>query len=108
MTYPNGLAEAIERFLEGVRAKTGASDIERISIETEAGPRYIRVIRTIRSRASHEITSRSAYCFIDKSNGDVLKAAGWKAPAKGARSNIFAADHGLSGVTEYGAVYHYR
>jgi hypothetical protein len=49
---------------------------------------------------------RGAYCFIDKTTGDVLKAASWKAPAKGVRSNIFAADFGASGVTKYGAVYH--
>jgi hypothetical protein len=32
---------------------------------------------------------KSVYCFIDRSNGDILKAAGWKAPAKGARGSIF-------------------
>ena len=32
---------------------------------------------------------RSVYCFIDMSNGDILKADGWAKPAKGARGNIF-------------------
>lgn len=32
---------------------------------------------------------RSAWGFIDMSNGDVLMSAGWKAPAKHARGNIF-------------------
>lgn len=31
---------------------------------------------------------RSVYCFIDLSNGDILKSAGWKAPAKGKRGSI--------------------
>ena len=31
---------------------------------------------------------RSVYCFIDKSNGDIYKAASWKAPAKGVRGSI--------------------
>ncbi len=26
--------------------------------------------------------SRSVYCFVDLENGDVLKSASWKAPAK--------------------------
>jgi hypothetical protein len=47
----------------------------------------------------------SVYCFVDNSNGDVLKAASWKKPAPHARSNIFAPDFGLSGVNEYGANY---
>lgn len=32
---------------------------------------------------------RSVYCFIDQSNGDIYKAASWKAPAKGVRGSIF-------------------
>lgn len=31
----------------------------------------------------------SVYCFIDKATGDILKAAGWKAPAKGVRGSIW-------------------
>lgn len=57
------------------------------------GKKYVRIVR-----------KGSAYCFIDKTNGDILKAASWKAPAKGARGNIYAADP-LAGVTPYGAVY---
>lgn len=34
----------------------------------------------------------SVYCFIALNNGDILKAAGWNAPAKGARGNIFNDD----------------
>jgi len=48
---------------------------------------------------------RSSFCFIDMTNGDVLKAETWRKPAKHARSNIFADDLGLSGVNQYGAVY---
>ena len=28
------------------------------------------------------------YCFVDLTNGDILKAAGWSKPAKHARGNI--------------------
>lgn len=44
------------------------------------------------------------YCFVARENGDILKAANWKAPAKHARGNIYDADP-LAGVGEYGAVY---
>ena len=33
-------------------------------------------------------SGRSVHCFIDNATGDVYKAAGWKAPAKGIRGNI--------------------
>lgn len=34
------------------------------------------------------LTHRSVHCFVDNLTGDVFKAAGWKAPAKGARYNL--------------------
>ena len=58
------------------------------------GDKYIRVV-TIdrrRDRETGEIIDGpggSVYCFISRENGDLLKAAGWKGPAKGARGNIF-------------------
>lgn len=46
------------------------------------------------------------HTFIDLSNGDILKAATYKAPApNGVRGNIFAADFGASVVNEHGANY---
>ena len=51
------------------------------------------------------ICDGSAYAFIDKSNGDVLKPASWNAPAKHARGNIFADDNGLNCCGPYGIAY---
>jgi hypothetical protein len=36
--------------------------------------------------------SRSVYCFIEKSTGNILKAAGWSAPAKGTRGSVLIVD----------------
>ena len=58
------------------------------------GSRYIKIIR-----------GGSVHCFVDRSNGDVLKAASWKAPAKHARGNIFNLDNGLECMGPYGAAY---
>ena len=101
--------ERLEGFIAGankLRADMLAKDFPTLAalpgyqnpLQVTEGPRYLRVVR-------EESSSRSVYCFIDKTNGDVLKAAGWKAPAKGARSNINDADFGLSGVTQYGGRY---
>jgi hypothetical protein len=50
-------------------------------LEVSEGGRYVK-IAVVDSQ-------KSAWAFIDKSNGDVLKPASWAAPAKGARANIF-------------------
>lgn len=65
-------------------------------IEFEPGRRYIRLIETGESQ-------RSCFGFIDATNGDVLKSAGWKSPAKNfARGNLFDANGGLGRVGPYG------
>lgn len=58
------------------------------------GPRYIRVMQ-----------DNSAYAFIDRRNGDVLKPASFRAPAKHARGNLFAPDFGLPCAGPYGIAY---
>ena len=63
----------------------------------EEGRRYVKIIRVD--------SQRSVYGFIDKTNGDVLKAASWKAPAKHARGNIYAEDNGLGCCGQYGVAY---
>lgn len=63
-------------------------------LRAEEGRRYIKVIR-----------EGSVHCFVDKTNGDVLKAASYKAPAKHARGNIFNDDNGLGCMTPHGAKY---
>ena len=64
-------------------------------LSIEKGRRYARIV----ANDSHKNgTSRSVWGFIDMTNGDLLKAAGWKAPAKNfARGNILNADRGLDG-----------
>jgi len=63
------------------------------------GKRYIRIVSNRQPSGG-----RSVYCFVDRTNGDVLKAASWKAPAKHARGNIYASDP-VAGCTEYGGAY---
>lgn len=62
------------------------------------GRRYIRIVRGCGC-------SRSVHCFIDTTNGDILKGS-WKAPvARGVRGNVYADDHGLGCVTWCGCKY---
>lgn len=62
------------------------------------GPKYIRVTR------HHSTDHGSAYCFVNRENGDILKPAGFKTPAKHARGNIFDADP-VKGCGPYGVAY---
>ena len=79
-------------------------------ISTEPGSRYVRIVTT-RDGGNGQ---RSVHCFVRIADGVILKAAGWKAPfiAKGGpnhpntvRGSIYAADHGMSAVSTYGANY---
>lgn len=48
------------------------------------GVKYTRVVQTSGG-------SRSVYCFLD-AEGNIYKAASWKAPAKGVRSTLATLD----------------
>jgi hypothetical protein len=68
-------------------------------ITVKAGRRYVKLIK------SDGFVSTGVYCFVDRTNGNILKAASWKAPAKHARGNIFNNDNGLGAMSPYGAAY---
>ena len=73
------------------------------SISVKRGRRYAKVIKTERLGEG-----RSVHSFVDLTNGDILKAASWKAPAKHARGSVYEVD-GLktAGVSPYGVRYLY-
>ena len=64
------------------------------AITVARGSKYIRMMR-----------DGAAHCFIDRTNGDVLKAASFKAPAKHARGNIYDGHNGLKYMGPYGPAY---
>jgi hypothetical protein len=76
-------------------------------ITPEVGKKFARIVRR-ESWNGGEPTNGSVHCFIDLSNGDILKAASFKVPAKGVRGNIFAEDFDIGigrAVGEFGAAY---
>jgi hypothetical protein len=70
-------------------------------LEMSDGRRYIRIDQISNGGAGQ----RSVWAFIDKKTGDILKPAGYKAPAKHARGNLFDTFGGLKYVTAYGPAY---
>jgi hypothetical protein len=88
--------EAFDKFLAAANAKVardyaqfGGPSIPKLS--AEPGKRYVRVV-------TENYGQRSAWCFVDTTNGDVLKCDGWKRPAKHARGNIYDDKGGLGRV----------
>ena len=97
---------AIDTFITNVQNKIDAYYSEnlsnlvasKLSIDPK-GRKYVRIVVT-----NDGSGGRSVFCFINRENGDVLKAAGWKAPAKHARGTIYGEPEGY-GVDEFGANY---
>ena len=64
-------------------------------IKVMVGRRYVRVVKIDNQRSVHS--------FVDITNGDILMAASWKAPAKHARGNVYELDS--SSFNQFGAAY---
>ena len=93
----HAFVEAAQKVINAEQEKNFPS-LPRTLLSIEIGRRYARIVKSSGS------FDRSVYCFVDLVNGDVLKAASWKAPAKHARGSVH--DENLtSGLTAYGAQY---
>lgn len=98
--------KALKAFLTGAQDKINADykmnfpNLKPSQLITKAGKKYVKVISKARSGSG-----TSAWAFIDKTTGDILKPATWKAPAKHARGNIFSQDNGVNSVSPYGPGY---
>lgn len=69
-----------------------------VTIIAEPGRKYVKLVSVGRSQ-------RSVYCFLDM-NGNIFKAATWKAPAKHIRGSIFDENYGWGkALGPYGAAY---
>jgi hypothetical protein len=77
-------AKSIKEFPNGYYDKYKA-------VEVKKG-KYVKIYSTIKQLGEK---GRNAYCFVDKSNGNIYKAASWlepyigKNPVKTARGNIY-------------------
>ena len=64
--------------------------VDRDTFKTTEGKKYIKVISVGRQT--------SVYCFIDKSNGNILKANSFNSPHKTPRGNINSDTNGLEAL----------
>ena len=70
-------------------------------LEMSDGRRYIRIDRLLDGGRGQ----RLVHAFIDKKTGDVLRAAGYKGPAKHPRGNLFDSLGGTEMLTPHGIGY---
>ncbi len=98
---------ALDKFVAGAQDKINVYFAERLKnlepARLSLSPGGFRYVRVVRKDANG--SNGSVFCFIEVATGDVLKAEGWKGPAKHARGNIYAADNGLDRVGPYGPEY---
>lgn len=65
------------------------------AVSYEEGSKYVKVM-----------VGNHIHTFVEKINGDILKARNWNSPAvNGVRGNIYSKDSGASVVDHYGAKY---
>lgn len=90
---------ALEKFVEGCQriCDENQKGYSKITIDPN-GKKYLRIV-------SEHGGSRSVHCFVHRDNGDVLKAAGWSAPAKHARGNIYDDKNGVGSMRWTGPAY---
>lgn len=91
--FVNGIVDEVLRYYE-----TQFPNLTPPQVKVIKGRRYYKVI-------TEDGGGRSVHCFVDTTDGAVLKAASWKRPAKHARGNIWNDDNGLEAVNVYGANY---
>lgn len=99
----------LDAFFESINAKVTATYLEKYpdtkanhyTLKLKIGMKFAKLVRV---RGIEE--SGSVYAFIDLTNGDILKPASWKAPAKHARGNIRVggADNWWGGAMDYVSV----
>jgi len=99
--------QALDQFMRGAQQKIdadwkthGYNVRTKPTLKKSKGKKFIRIFQE-----NPSTKDRSAWAFINTENGDVLKPAGWKKPAKHARGNIYNDDYGIGTVTAYGPQY---
>ena len=60
------------------------SNLDAPIVTYQMGRKYCRIVLC----KAHDVKQRRVHSFVDLTNGDILYAASWKAPAKHARGSV--------------------
>ena len=101
----NDFDKKFDEFLEGCQ-KIVDEGMRNYSWEkkltAKKGSKYIKIWSE--DVGKNMSNSRTVWGFVERSNGDILKPANWRGPAKGNRGNIFDEDP-LLFIGHYGPAY---
>ena len=99
-TLTEQYAKAVEAAIQN--AYDFMEEGKRPTVSVENGRKYFKLV-------TQHPGQRSVHSFVDRVTGDVLKAAGWAAPAKGARFNLVTGMDGLlMSIDPYGSYLYKR
>jgi len=100
---------ACQKKVDEYMEHSGYAPLQKTKLRVAKGSRrYIKVtaLRLIQNtEGEYKVNGESAWAFIDTTNGDILKPASWKAPAKHSRGNLFDSNKGLGMVGPQGPAY---
>ena len=99
------LEEFVVRCEQLANASHGKTFPFNVRMQPERGKKYVRIVSCNVDKSTGTLSGRSAHCFVDLTNGNILKAEGWKSPHKTPRGNIYADDFGMDCMTPYGCIY---
>jgi hypothetical protein len=109
MLHAEGIENAVRGYVAGaqelINAKFAASYPNIVAmggvpvLSVEFAVKYAKVFNNEHGRKT------SIFAFINMENGDILKPATYKTPAKHARGNVFEDNYGLQHTTAYGPNY---
>lgn len=69
-----------------------------VDLSINWGRRYAKIVK-------ESLDQRSAFGFVDRDTGNILKAASWRKPARHARGNVLDRSSWSRAVTPYGMAY---
>jgi len=79
INYKNAILADYAKFLKEIDGS-----VDKFGVEFEYGSKYVKIV-TISGGGS-----RSVHSFVEKSDGNIWRAASWKAPAKNfVRGNVY-------------------
>lgn len=89
---------SLDAILDDLQAKCSDARGTKVTLTFKPGRKYIKIV-------DNSNGSASVYCFLDF-DGNIFKAASWKAPAKHIRGSVFDENHSWGkGFHPYGAAY---
>lgn len=92
---------AVMAFVDWINTEADIPEGYRYTLDTP-GRKNVRIVMDDYG------TGRSVHAFVNLENGDLLKAAGWKTPAKGARGNLLTGLESVKSAFDWSGRYLYR